>query len=143
MRDDVPPIILLPGMAADDRLFRFQLAALPSLIIPPWIEPDGRESLGAYARRLARCIDPGGPCFVGGASFGGMVALEMAVHLRAEACFLVASIRSGRELPWRFRVLRPLARLGPQRLGRAAFWAARWLAPSLAEGTAGRLRRLS
>src|SRR4051794_1621671 len=113
MSDENLPIILLPGMAADDRLFRLQRDTLPGLITPAWIEPCDREPLIAYARRIARCIDPGGPCFVGGASFGGLVALEMAVHLRAEACFLVASVRSDRELLWRFRALRPLAWLGP------------------------------
>ena len=114
MRNDNPPIILLPGMAADDRLFRLQRDALAGLTIPAWIEPCGREPLIAYAGRLATWIDPGGPCFVGGASFGGMVALEMAVHLRAEACFLIASIRSGRELPWQLR---------PPTTGLARAWA--------------------
>ena len=143
MRNANPPIILLPGMAADDQLFRLQRDALPGLITPAWIEPCGREPLIAYARRIARCIDPGGPCFVGGASFGGMVALEMAVHLRAEACFLIASIRSGRELPWQLRALRPLAWLGPGQLGRVAAGAARWLPPSLPGRTGRRLRRLA
>jgi pimeloyl-ACP methyl ester carboxylesterase len=130
-------------MAADDRLFRFQRAALPSVVTPAWIEPCSSESLSAYALRLARCINPVAPCFVGGASFGGMVALEMAVHLRAEACFLIASVRSDRELPWRFRTIRPLARLGPEGLGRASACVAHWLAPSLPEATVGRLRQLS
>src|SRR4051812_8548731 len=120
VENDALPIILLPGMAADERLFRLQRAALPALVTPAWIEPRDREPLGVYAARLARCVDPGGPCFIGGASFGGMVALEMAAHLRAEACFLIASVRAARELPWRFRVLRPIARLGPERMGRVA-----------------------
>src|ERR1700722_13749272 len=78
MKDADPPIIMLPGMAADDRLFRHLRPSLPGLVTPAWIEPRRREPLPAYAGRLARCIDPGVPCFVGGASFGGMVALEMA-----------------------------------------------------------------
>jgi pimeloyl-ACP methyl ester carboxylesterase len=143
MPENTLPIILLPGMAADGRLFRLQRAALPYLVTPAWIEPRYREPLAAYAERFARRVDPGGPCFVGGASFGGIVALEMAAHLRAEACFLIASVRSAREFPWRYRVLRPLARLGPQHLGRVAAWVSRWLAQSLPRGTTGRLRRLS
>ena len=143
MRFDNTPIILLSGMAADDRLFRLQRDALPGLITPAWIEPCARESLVAYARRMARCVDPGGPCFVGGVSFGGMVALEMAVHLRTEACFLIASIRSGRELPWSIRALRPLAGLGLGHPGRVAAEVARWLPPSLPGRTGRRLKRLA
>ena len=52
MRDDEPPIILLPGMAADDRLFRFQRAALPSLVVPNWIEPRAQ----GVPRRLRRAV---------------------------------------------------------------------------------------
>jgi pimeloyl-ACP methyl ester carboxylesterase len=138
-----PPIILLPGMGADERLFRHQRVAFPSLITPTWIKPGGQEPLSDYARRLARHVDPGEPCFVGGTSFGGIVALEMAVSLRVEACFLIASVRTSRELPWHYRALRPLAQLGPDRLGRAAAWCSRWFAPCLPSGTNGRLKRLA
>jgi pimeloyl-ACP methyl ester carboxylesterase len=143
MSENNIPIILLPGMGADGRLFRLQLAALPDLATPAWIEPYGQEPLTAYAERLARKVDPGEPCIVGGASFGGIVALEMATHLRTEACFLIASVRSPTEFPWRYRALRPLARLGPHYIGRVAAWAARWFAASLPRGTKGRLMRLS
>ena len=33
------PIILLSGMAADERLFESQLAAFPNLRVQPWIPP--------------------------------------------------------------------------------------------------------
>jgi pimeloyl-ACP methyl ester carboxylesterase len=141
--DNKPPIILLPGMAADGRLLRLQVAALPDVVTPAWIEPHDREPLIAYAERFARSVYPGGPCFVGGASFGGIVALEMAAHLHAEACFLVASVRSPHELPWRYRVLRPVSRLGPNHLGWAAAWVNRWLAAALPTGTTSRLKRLA
>jgi hypothetical protein len=74
-KDVDPPLILLPGMAADGRLFRFQRAILPCLCTPAWIEPFDREPLTDYAQRFARSITPHGRCFVGGASFGGIVAL--------------------------------------------------------------------
>ncbi len=77
-------------------------AALPDLIVVRWIDPLPRESLPAYARRLAAVIDPGTPCLVGGCSFGGMVATEMCWHLDARACLLISSIRSPGELPYYF-----------------------------------------
>ncbi|HEV3338943.1 MAG TPA: alpha/beta hydrolase [Pirellulales bacterium] len=143
MMDVDPPLILLPGMADDGRLFRHQRTALSFLCTPDWIEPLDREPLADYAQRFAQAIAPGRRCFVGGASFGGLVALEMAAHLRAEACFLVASVRSDREFPWRLRALRPAATLGPTGLGQVAAWVARSLAPFLPGVVVGRLDRLS
>jgi pimeloyl-ACP methyl ester carboxylesterase len=138
------PLILLPGMAADERLFAPQQLAFPHLLLPPWIEPVSQESLRSYAGRLARCIDPGRPCVVGGASFGGIVALELAVHLQAQACVLISSVRSPSELPTWFRLFRPAAEaLGPRGLGRLAALVAGASASSLARGAVRRLRRLS
>jgi pimeloyl-ACP methyl ester carboxylesterase len=137
------PIILLSGMAADERLFEPQRAALPNLCVPAWIEPTPGESLRAYAARMARLVDPGRPCIVGGASFGGMVALEMAPLLQARACLLIGSVRSSDELSWRWRALRPLAGLGPAALGMAAGLAARFASPWLRQGTVRRLLRLA
>jgi len=107
------PLILLPGMGADRRLFRAQIAVMENVTVPGWIEPEPRDTLVSYAERMARSVDPGVPCFVGGASFGGMVALEMAPHLQAKACFLIGSIRSPDELPLRARMLKPAAWLVP------------------------------
>jgi pimeloyl-ACP methyl ester carboxylesterase len=106
---DQPPLILLPGVGTDDRLFQAQRSIFPQLTVPRWIEPRRNETLADYGRRLAEQVDPGRECFVGGASLGGMVALEMARHLDTRACFLISSVRSRRELPWKYRWLVPLA----------------------------------
>jgi pimeloyl-ACP methyl ester carboxylesterase len=121
------PIFLLPGMNGDDRLFRQQKACFPNLVVPRWITPSPRDSLASYARRLAQAIDPRGPCFIGGASFGGPVALETARHLDALACFLIGSFSLPGQLPWRVRVLRPLSHLGPDRVRRAACFLHKYL----------------
>jgi predicted esterase len=77
------PLILFAGMGADERLFAPQREAFPQLVVPKWIEPVPGESLAEYARRFAEYVDPGVECYVGGASFGGFVALEVARHLTA------------------------------------------------------------
>lgn len=136
------PIVLLSGMAADERLFGPQLAAFPGLRVQPWVEPRPGESLRRYAARLAHLIDEQ-PCLVGGASFGGIVALEMATHLNVRGCVLIGSVRSPIELPRRWRALAPLSALGPNGLGaqsRVAAHAGRGILPG---GTVRRLRRLS
>jgi len=137
------PIILLSGMAADGSLFAPQREEFPQLVAPSWIDPLPQESLRHYAGRLARFLDPGCPCIVGGASFGGIVALEMASQLRAEACVLISSVRSPAEFPWWYRLLRPASRLNPATLGSVAGRVAELSASSLPRGAARRLRRLS
>jgi pimeloyl-ACP methyl ester carboxylesterase len=127
----IAPLILLSGMTTDDRLFHFQRRAFPSLVVPAWIEPQPDESLSSYAARLARIVDPGVPCFIGGASFGGMVALEMSRHLQAVACLLIASVRTSNELPWTLRAFRPLNWLGRQRGDRLLAGYARLAKPFL------------
>jgi pimeloyl-ACP methyl ester carboxylesterase len=107
------PLILFPGMGADERLFEPQRREFPQIVVPAWIEPRRGESLGEYGARLAGQVDLGAECFVGGASFGGFVAIEVARHLRAKACFLIGSARGPEELPWRVRGMRWLSRVLP------------------------------
>jgi len=104
-----PPIILLSGMGADARVFSKQIEAIPQIVVPVWIDPLPKESLSSYAKRLANTINPGEPCFIGGASFGGFVALEMLRHLDVLGCFLIGSVRSTGEFPQSFKLLKKAA----------------------------------
>lgn len=113
--DDTLPLILLPGIGTDARVFALQRLAFPQLCIPDWIPPLPRESLADYAARFADAVNPGRPCIVGGMSFGGMVALELSRHLPAVACVMISSIKSPRELPLWMRALSPLAAVLPRR----------------------------
>jgi pimeloyl-ACP methyl ester carboxylesterase len=136
---ETPPLILLPGVGTDDRLFQAQRSVFPQLCVPRWIEPRRNETLADYGRRLAERIDPGRSCFVGGASLGGMVALEVARHLDTRACFLISSVRSRHELPWKYRWLVPLASALPGVCTDLAAVGARvglWLARRVRQATA-------
>jgi pimeloyl-ACP methyl ester carboxylesterase len=141
--DQDVPIILLSGMAADEHLFDEQLASFPNLRVQPWVPPLPGESLRGYAERLTPLVDPGRPCLLGGASFGGVVALEIAAHLPALGCILIGSIRSPSGLPLRWRMLFPVAALGPEALNVLLGMAA-WLGrPVLTARTRRWLQRLS
>jgi pimeloyl-ACP methyl ester carboxylesterase len=99
-------------MGADERLFAPQREVLgDQLVVPKWTAPLEGESLVAYAQRLAEKVDPKKPCFVGGASFGGFVAMEMARHLQTIAVFLIGSVRTPDELPPSLRALRPIRKM--------------------------------
>ena len=102
------PLILLPGMGADERMFAPQREAFPDLLVPKWITPTPNESIQSYGKRFALQVDPKQPCFVGGASFGGFVAMEMARHLHTLGVFLIGSLRDASELPPKFRMLKPI-----------------------------------
>ncbi len=69
------PLVLLPGMMCDDRLFSDQVGAL-SAQLPIHIAPIiGRDSISALARQV---LDQAPPCFsLAGLSMGGIVAMEL------------------------------------------------------------------
>jgi pimeloyl-ACP methyl ester carboxylesterase len=109
------PVVLLPGLGADARLFQPQRDALgPAVKVPSWIKPASRgESLGAYAERWAVEVNAmvagfsdDRPWFLGGASMGGMLALEMVPHLERlpAALLLIASSRSDPDYDWFTRI---------------------------------------
>lgn len=103
------PLILFPGMGANARIFQHQCHAFENLTVPDWISPKAGDDLTTYCRRFAQSIGPARPCIVGGASFGGVIALEMTKHFDALACILIGSIKGPHQLPRRIRILRPLS----------------------------------
>jgi pimeloyl-ACP methyl ester carboxylesterase len=108
-------MILLPGLGADARLFERQREAFPQLQVPAWIPPRKNESLPGYAARMAERISPSPnvPLILGGVSFGGMLACEMARHLKPSAVVLIASCRARESLRPCHRSLRRLLPLFP------------------------------
>jgi len=111
-------LILLPGLGADREVFRPQLDSDElsefDLIVPDWLPVETGESLESYAKRLAEGVAvEKRPCFVAGLSFGGMLAPYVAEAVGAAGCLLVATIRCGNELPWYYRMLRPLRSILP------------------------------
>lgn len=97
------PLVLIPGLGADERLFYPQQAAFPNSIAPHWLLPEKGETLESYARRWADDLRLQPGCALAGVSFGGMVALEMSRWVQAEAVFLIGSCRDPRSIPWGLR----------------------------------------
>src|SRR5262245_33260701 len=86
-----PRLIMLPGLGADARLLTPQAAAFPGLVTPAWIEPKRNESLPDYAARFAATFALSQDTIIGGVSFGGMVALEIARQCRVRAAAVIAT----------------------------------------------------
>lgn len=102
------PIYLIPGMTPDYPVYSRILPLLPSAIVIDFIQPNPRETLVSYASRMASQLSCNS--FIGGVSFGGIVALEVARILRPRGCIVISSVRNPNELPPWFRVVRLLGR---------------------------------
>lgn len=80
---------------------------------------------------------------MGGASFGGVVALEMAAFLQARACISIGSLRSPAAIPFRWRVVRRFWAFRPGHIRRAAAMGVRFGRPFLSRVTIRKLEKLS
>jgi pimeloyl-ACP methyl ester carboxylesterase len=113
-------VALFPGLGADQRLFDGQRQVLPDLVVPRWPEPTEGESLADFAGRIAASLQLPEGSHVGGSSFGGMVALELARLVRPQSVFLIGScrhpgaVRSPSVVAWLGRVL-PISAFRPRR----------------------------
>lgn len=94
MLTQMPKLILIPGLGTDERLFEPQRQAFPDAWTPPWLVPHKDESLIAYAARMAELIDTSKPIVIGGVSLGGMLAYEIARHIKPKAVIQIASCRT-------------------------------------------------
>ena len=93
-------LYLLPGVATDRRVYRkLDLQGRPYKFLD-WEEPLKGESISQYARRMADRIDPHTNPILVGYSFGGMVSIEMAKHIRPAATIILASIKHYHERPF-------------------------------------------
>ena len=107
--------------------------AFPQLIVPPWIPPRKNESLPDYAARMAETVTPlrDRPLVLGGVSFGGMLAYEMARRLKPDVVVLIASCRT-------LRSIRPVIRAGRRLLPWIPVWT--WSVAKLISGPVVRIR---
>jgi len=79
----------------DGRLFDPQRTLPFKIITPTMPDPMEFESIGHYAWRLVSQIERNDNLWIGGMSFGGMLALEAARYLKPRGVFLIASTPRG------------------------------------------------
>jgi len=103
-------LVLIPGLGADAQLFTAVRHLAP--VIPPWLPVDG-GNLANYARRYvdAGWIRPGDA--LGGSSFGGMLAQEIARLIPLRCLLLITTCRSRQGIAPGLRFLSPLSRVVP------------------------------
>jgi len=113
-------IFLLPGLGADERLFAYQTKEIPHIVVPPWIPPIYGEGLAEYARRLLPTLCLNSDDYIGGMSFGGQLALEMARQAKCKGVLLVAANRRSSEISSAFRLQTRLLNTLPEEFVRTA-----------------------
>lgn len=92
-------LILLPGLGSTPAVFDYQRKAFGDrLETPAFIPHEHGESVAGYAQRWAKKLSKPNddrPLFIGGVSFGGMLAQEMAMHLdpKPRAVLLISTTR--------------------------------------------------
>lgn len=104
---------MLPGMGADARLFGPQLTAGLAFEAPELPDPYPSDTLSTYAQRIRDRLRLEEPCVVGGVSFGGMIAYELARITHAQQVLLIASCTDRQAIPGYFRQVERVSRLVP------------------------------
>ncbi len=117
-----PALVLFPGLGADNRLFQAQRSVFPELVVPKWPAPEPQEPLPRFAARCAELLPRDRDLVLGGASFGGMVALELASLLRPRCVVLIGSCRGPESIAPFLRWLRPAIKTVPTFLYRPRRW---------------------
>ena len=101
-------VYCIPGLAFDHRIFaNLEWGTfLPHYI--DWIEPHSDECFSAYASRMAKAIpNEAEDLILIGHSLGGMLAQEIATQRNVKTIVLISSLRSRKEMPWFFKVIKP------------------------------------
>jgi len=109
-RKEVPPaptkprkVYFIPGFGADEKIF-YNLTldnVLPVYV--NWLDPLHHETYQSYAERMSASIEDEEPIIVG-VSFGGMLTLEIARTRPVRQVILISSIKSSKELPFKWKL---------------------------------------
>ena len=109
-------LVLFPGLGGDARMYGELAARVGPIVVPPWLPPElssnGRD-LRAYAQRYVdqRLVRPGD--WLGGSSFGGMLAQEIAGLIPVRGLLLMGTCRSAAGVSFGLRQLAPLMKIVP------------------------------
>ncbi len=95
-------IYILSGLGTDERVFKNLVFEGHSINFIKWVEPGNNEPMSAYALKLIEQVVDEMPILIG-LSFGGMMAVEIAKHIKTKKVILISSAKTYREIPFYFR----------------------------------------
>ncbi|MGB1309233.1 MAG: alpha/beta hydrolase [Oceanihabitans sp.] len=105
MNQDIIPVYLMPGMAANPTIFEY--IKLPKdqfkIFWLEWFNPFKDETLSDYAKRMALNIKHENAVLLG-VSFGGILVQEISKHIKLRKLIIVSSVKTKYELPKRMKI---------------------------------------
>ena len=108
MSEKVIHVYLMPGMAANPKIFEYIRLPEDQFEIHwlEWMLPkDADETIKEYAKRMAKDVKHDNSVLLG-VSFGGLLVQEMSKFLNLRKLFIVSSVSSNDELPRRLKLMR-------------------------------------
>lgn len=91
-------IYCISGLGADERVFsKFKFPQYEIHYIK-WITPEKNESIESYAKRIIHQIHHDEPILIG-LSFGGIMCVEIARHIKIALIIIISSIKLNNEMP--------------------------------------------
>jgi pimeloyl-ACP methyl ester carboxylesterase len=97
-------IYCISGLGATAKAFSNLQIEGYKLHVIEWMQPVPKETIEAYAARMAAAITEPEPILLG-LSFGGMMSIEIAKHIPVQKIILVSSIKTKSELPFWMKVV--------------------------------------
>ena len=106
-------VFLVPGLGADERLFKYIELKKFNVTAVNWITPDAKDTLRDYAARLIQYYHINHDSVVIGVSLGGMLAVEIANLIKPKKTIIISSIKISKEAPLIFKLYKyiPLYKL--------------------------------
>lgn len=107
MNQEIIPVYLMPGMAANPTIFEYIKLPEDQFEIHwlSWKMPLKKESLQDYAKRMCEDVKHDNPVLLG-VSFCGILVQEMSKHISVRKLFVVSSVKTKHELPKRMKLLK-------------------------------------
>lgn len=109
-------------MGGDARLMQPLRLLDAQVAAPDHIEPLAEEDLPEYAARVAKAHRIGPSDIIGGASFGGMLAAEIAQQQDVAGLILLGSCLDPRRLPWSYKWVQRVGGFIPDALLQFRSW---------------------
>ena len=97
-------VYFMPGLAASSLIFeRIELPKSTfEIYLLDWELPLPKETLKAYAERMAKLVTAPNPVLIG-VSFGGVLVQEMAQFLKVKKLIIISSVKTNLEVPLRMK----------------------------------------
>lgn len=97
-------IYCIPGFGVDEKIFGRLNIPDAELECINWLTPLPKETITAYAHRMASSITCEEPVIIG-ISFGGMMAIEIAKQRIIRQIILISSVKTRKELPLQLKTI--------------------------------------